>query len=55
MAVTSRELGASLDGLGKAEQYLVAVHMALRKFVHYTQDGTKVVVHVPLGGLPLVV
>ena len=55
MAVTSRELGALLDGLGEAEQYLVAVHMALRKFAHYTQDGTKVVVHVPLSGLPLIV
>ena len=52
MVVTSRELGASLDGLGEAEQYLVAVHMALCKFAHYTRDGTKVVVHVPLSGLP---
>ena len=55
MAVTSRELGAALEGLGKAEQYLVAVHMTLRKFAHYTQDGTKVEVHVPLSGLPLIV
>ena len=55
MAVTSREFGYALDGLGEAEQYLVAVHMALRKFAYYTQDGTKVVVHVPLSGLPLVV
>ena len=36
VAVTGRELGAALDGLGEAEQYLVVVHMALWKFAHYT-------------------